>query len=152
MKMSNNKSTGVEEAWDAALRWQLKVLDHEAKAAVAKKLLLAGIQERENKLVQNLSYALIDQFELVSPQELLEAEESALMRAADAYSERHRKFLKKQAAGGGKSAKKTVASASPTKKAAKKEEVKDDESKASSKTAKSKGTKKGAKRGSKKKK
>lgn len=152
MKMSNNKVTGVEEAWGAALRWQLQVLNHQDRGAAAKKLLLGGIQERENKLVQNLSYALVDIFQLLSPQEVLEAEESALMRAADAFSERHRKFLKKQAAGGGKTAKKTLASASSTKKAAK-ADVKDDESKASSKTGKSKSTKKGsAKKGSKKKK
>ena len=151
MKMSNNKATGVDEAWGAALRWQLEVLDQRARGEEAKRLLIGGIQERENKLVQNLSYALIDIFNIISPQEMLEAEESALMRAADAYSERHRKFLKKQAAGG-KTAKKTVASAaSPTKKSTK-AEAKDDESKASSKTGKSKGTKKGAKKGGKKKK
>ena len=154
MKMSNNKQTGVEEAWGAAIRWQLQTIDHRNASKEAKKLLLAGIQERENKLVQNLSYALIDIYQLVSPTELMEAEESAQMRAADAYSERHRKFLKKQAGQSSKAPKKTVASAGGApKKAAKKEEAKDDESKASSKASKNtKGKGKPAKGGKGKKK
>ena len=155
LKMSNNKQTGVEESWGSSIRWQLKYMDQVYKNAELKKLCLAGVQERENKLVQTRSYAVIDMFDLVSPAEMKEAEENALMMAADAFSERHRKFLKKQAEGKRGGPKKTVASATPGKgaKAAKKKGGGDDDSKASStKTAKSKGSKAGKKGGKKKKK
>ncbi len=143
MKMSNNKQTGMEEAWSSSLRWQLKCLDQKYRNSEVKKLLLAGIQERENKLVQTLSYAIIDVYDLASKEELFEAEESAQMMAADAFSARHRKFLKKQGEGK-KGPKKTVASSTPAKKEKSvKKKDKDDDSKASSKTAKSKGSTKG---------
>ena len=143
MKMSNNKQTGMEEAWSSSLRWQLKCLDQKYRNSEVKKLLLAGIQERENKLVQTLSYAIIDVYDLASKEELFEAEESAQMMAADAFSARHRKFLKKQGEGKKGGAKKTVASSTPAKKEKAKKKDKDDDSKASSKTAKSKGSKAG---------
>ena len=93
------KEKPKEEAWASSLRWQLKVMDQKYRNSEAKKLLLAGIQERENKLVQNLSYALIDVYNLAGKEELAEAEESAQMMAADAFSARYRKFLKKQGEG-----------------------------------------------------
>lgn len=145
MKMSNNKQTGMEEAWASSLRWQLKFTDQKYRNGEAKKLLLAGIQERENKLVQHLSYALIDVYHLASKEELAEAEESAQMMAADAFSTRYRKFLKKQGEGK-KGPKKSVASSTPAKKDKPKKKDKDDDSKASStKTAKSKASKGGGK-------
>ena len=89
----------MEEAWASSLRWQLKFLDQKHRNSEAKTLILAGIQERENKLVQNLSYAMNDIYNLASKEELQEAQESAQMMAADAFSARYRKFLKKQGEG-----------------------------------------------------
>lgn len=132
-KMSLNKIVGVEEAWGASLRWQLKCVDIQNRHAASKKLLVAGIRERDNKMVNLLSYALVDIYGLVSPQEMREIEELKEFEREDVLATKIRKNAVKQK--GGKSVKKTVASGG-TKSAKKKDTGGDDESKASSKGSK----------------
>ncbi len=136
MKLSISKQFAVQTSWNSSFQWQLKYIDAKGRNSDVRKLVVAGLQEKDNTLVQQMCYALNKILKLISPQEMCEIEENVAMSRADAFSLRYRKFLKGSKDKKSKSAKKSVASASGGKGSKKGGSAADDESKASSKASK----------------
>jgi hypothetical protein len=95
MEMNLRETAVKGEAWESSTRWMLKCLDAENRIRKTKKLLAAGMLDTDRTIIR-LCGQLNNLSQAIAGDELKELENSVLMLRADAFSARHRKYLKDQ--------------------------------------------------------
>jgi hypothetical protein len=147
LKMSMKAHFNHQESWAFGLRRQAEVSDLSQKQ-IQLKVILSECMKDKNQIINKIGSHINEIMNTLSPQEMLECNESIKMAAHDDFARRWRKQLKLMEKDTKKKGpKKTIASTGGTKKEKKSEEKAesgDDTSKASKTSKTSKGGKKKA--------